>query len=249
MKLDFACLTEEGIKTSVNQDYYTAPRFEQDVQKKGWLFTICDGVGGYAGGDIASRTGGKMFNKDYYDTSGIEDISHWLNDEIIKINRTVLEMGKEDPKLQGMATTIVSLLILDDMAYINNVGDSRIYLVQKNSLEQITEDHSVVWEYYIRNIITKNEIIESNIKHLITEAIGLNYFPRINSYKIPLPKEFTFLLCSDGLTDVLVDDKIEEILKIYSEDMKTCTKELHQLALKNSARDDVTIILVKNRSD
>lgn len=249
MKLDFACLTEEGIKTPVNQDYYTAPAPDQDVQKKGWLFTICDGVGGYAGGDIASKTGGKLFNKDYYNSGEIEDISHWLNDEIIKINKTVLEMGKEDPKLLGMATTIVSLLILDDMAYINNVGDSRIYMFQKNSLQQITEDHSVVWEYYIRNIITKNEIIDSNIKHLITEAIGLNYYPRINSYKIPLPAEFTFLLCSDGLTDVLIDDKIEEILRNYPYDLKTCTRELHKLALKNSSRDDVTIILIKNTSD
>jgi serine/threonine protein phosphatase PrpC len=99
-------------------------------------------------------------------------------------------------------------------------------------LKQITEDHSVVWEYYIRNIITKNEIIESNIKHLITEAIGLNYYPRINSYKIPLPEQFIFLLCSDGLTDVVTDDKIETIIHDFQNDLQSCAKELHKLALK-----------------
>jgi PPM family protein phosphatase len=249
MKLDFAFLTEEGIKTPVNQDYYTIPASDQDVANKGWLFTICDGVGGYAGGDIASKTCGKLLNKDYYEAVEINDIAHWLNDEIIKINKTVLDMGKNEPKLQGMATTLVSLLVLDDMAYLNNVGDSRIYQFQNNSLKQISEDHSVVWEYYIRNIITKNEIIENNLKHLITEAIGLNYYPRINSYKIPLTTEFTFLLCSDGLTDVLIDTQIEEILQKFPEDLNTCVKELHQLAYKNSTRDDVTIIMVKGIKD
>jgi serine/threonine protein phosphatase PrpC len=245
MKIEFTCFTEEGIKTPINQDYYTAPKPGQNVEKKGWLFTICDGVGGYAGGDIASRTCGKMFNQDCYNSSVLDDPAHWLNDEIIKINRTILRMGKDDPKLQGMATTIVSLLIHNEMAYINNVGDSRIYLYQNDCLKQITEDHSVVWEYYIRNIITKNEIIESNIKHLITEAIGLNYYPRINSYKIPLPEQFIFLLCSDGLTDVVTDDKIETIIHDFQNDLQSCAKELHKLALKNSSRDDVTIILAK----
>ena len=249
MKLNFAYLTEEGIKTPVNQDYYTVPHADQDVQKKGWLFAICDGVGGYAGGNIASKTCGKMLNKDYYDSEEIDDISHWLNDELIKINKTVLDTAKDEPKLQGMATTIVSLLIQNEMAYLNNVGDSRIYMFQNNSLKQLTEDHSVVWEYFIRNIITKNEIIDSNIKHLITEAIGLNYYPRINSYKIPLPEEFTFLLCSDGLTDVVIDDKIEEILINNPEDLDNCAKELYQLALKSSSRDDVTIILVSDKGN
>ena len=245
MNLDYTYLSEEGIKTPVNQDYYVVPDKNRDTSTKGWLFAISDGVAGYLGGNVASKICCRTLIDDYYNQDSIFDIPHWLNDEIIKINKTVLEMGKEDPLLHGMATTLVSLLIKDGIAYINNVGDSRIYLFANDSLKQLTEDHSVVWEYYIRRVITKDEIIDSNIKHLITEAIGLNYYPRINSYTVPLPDEFTFLLCSDGLTDVVTDSKLEQVIR-SNPDLKTCVTNLHQLALGNSSRDDVTIIMVKN---
>ena len=244
MNLDYAYLSEEGIKTPLNQDYYVVPAKDQNTKEKGWLFAVSDGVAGYLGGDVASKTCCHTLINDYYKQKSIFDIPHWLNDEIISINKKVLEMGKEDPLLHGMATTLVSLLIKDDDAYINNVGDSRVYIFTNDKLKQITEDHSVVWEYYIRRVITKDEIIDSNVKHLITEAIGLNYYPRINSYTVPLPSEFTFLLCSDGLCDVATDSKIEEIVR-SNPNLDDCVLNLHQLALGNSSRDDVTIIMVK----
>lgn len=246
MNLDYAYLSRKGIKASVNQDYCVVPDKELVTPDKGWLFAVSDGVGGYLGGDVASRICSQSMIKDYYQQADIFDVSHWLNDEIIKINKNILEMGEKDPLLQGMATTMVSLLIKDDMAYINNVGDSRVYIFSNDLLKQVTEDHSVVWEYYIRRIITKEEIIDSSIKHLITEAIGLNDYPKINSYSLPLPAEFTFLLCSDGLTDVAKDLLIEQVLRAEP-NVQNCAEKLHKLALDCSARDDVTIILVQNQ--
>ncbi len=245
MKIDFSYLSKKGLKNPVNQDSITVPLSQHNTQKKGWLFIVCDGVGGYPGGDIASKMCSEMTLKDYYEAEKIDSIPQWFENEIKKINKIIHDKGSENKQLTNMSTTMVSLLLKDDQAYIHNVGDSRIYIFTENKLKQITEDHSVVWDHYQQGIITKDEIINSNIKHLLTEAIGLKSELKINSYTIPLPKEYTFLLCSDGLTDVTIDSKIEDIIRTTS-DLQRCVEHLYQLALGNSSRDDVTLICAKN---
>lgn len=245
MDLEYSFLCKKGMKRSKNQDSYFIPPKAQNTTQKGWFFALADGVGGYAAGDVASQVCCEMLGRDYYAESEIDSIPHWLNDEIIKINSRIMEMGKQE-ETKHLATTVVSLLIKDELAYLNNVGDSRIYRYKKDKLSQITEDHSVVWEYYIRNIITKDEIIHSRNKHLLTEAIGLNRYPRINSYFLTLPTEFCFLLCSDGLTDVVTDGQIENVMREYSDEIDKCSKNLYKLAIENGSRDDVTIIIVRN---
>lgn len=246
MKIDYTFLCKKGIKRAKNQDAYFIPPKAHNTSEKGWLFALADGIGGYEAGDIASQTCCEMLGKDFYAETNLDSIPHWLNDEIIKINSTILEMGKQEDT-RNMATTLVSLLIKNELAYLNNVGDSRIYRFKQDKLFQITEDHSVVWEYYIRNIITKDEIIESRNKHLLTEAIGLNRYPSINSYFLTLPAEFCFLLCSDGLTDVATDQQIESVMQKYYVDLDKCARMLYQLALENGSVDDVTIIIVRNK--
>ena len=99
---------------------------------------------------------------------------------------------------------------------------------------------------YIRHLITKDEMIECRNKHLITEALGLNRYPRINSYILALPEDFLFMLCSDGLTDVTTDGQIENVIRNHADDPDKCAKKLYKLAIKNGSKDDVTIILLKN---
>ena len=244
MKIKFAYISKKGIKTNVNQDSFAVPLPEHYTQKKGFLFVVCDGVGGYVGGEIASKMCCEMMVNDYYNSDDIEDIPNWLEDEIKKINNEIITKGIQNGT-PGMSTTMVSLLIKDNTAYINNVGDSRVYQFSDNTLKQITEDHSVVWEYYKQGLITKDEIIKSSIKHLITEGLGLNSRPKINSYQIKLSDKFLFLLSTDGLTDVAIDKEIEKIIK-ETEDLQTCVELLYQLSQDNYSLDDVTMVMVKN---
>ena len=244
MKIKFASISKQGIKKPVNQDCFAVPLGEYNTQEKGFLFVVCDGVGGYPGGEIASKLFCKIFMNDFYLEEKIDNISIWLEQEIQLINKEIVTQGIKLAKA-NMSTTMASLLLHENTAYLNNVGDSRIYIFTDDKLEQLTEDHSVVWKYYKQGLITKDEIIQNPKKHLITEALGLNIKPKINSYSFPLPEKFLFLLCTDGLTDVCKDSEIENVLK-SNKDLDSTLEDLYFLSQKNGSRDDVTIIGVKS---
>jgi len=244
LKIEFASISKQGIKTPVNQDCFAVPLPEHNTQKKGFLFVVCDGVGGYKGGEIASKMCCKIFMNDFYTEENISNISDWMEHEIKIINNEIVAQGIKLGNA-NMSTTMVSLLLKEDTAYLNNVGDSRIYIFSDDKLEQITEDHSVVWKYYKQGLITKDEIIQSGKKHLITEALGLYAKPKINSYSFPFTEKFLFLLCTDGLTDVCKDSEIKNVLK-QNIDLDSTLEELYYLSQKNGLRDDVTMVLIVN---
>ncbi len=244
MKIKFVSISKQGKKTPVNQDSFAVPHSEHNTQDKGYLFVVCDGVGGYRGGEIASKLCCKIFRNDFYLEEKIDNISNWLENEIQLINNEIVAQGLKlgNP---SMSTTMVSLLLKENKAYLNNVGDSRIYTFTNDKLEQITEDHSVVWKYYKQGLITKDEIIQSTGKHLITEALGLYTKPKIDSYFLPVSENCIFLLCTDGLTDVCKDNEIENVLK-QNNDLNLTLEELYDLSQKNGSRDDVTMVLIKS---
>ena len=246
MKIKFASISKQGIKKHVNQDCFAVPLSEHNTQKKGFLFVVCDGVGGYKGGEIASKMCCKIFMNDFYAKENINNISDWLEHEIKIINNEIVAQGIKLGNA-NMSTTLVSLILKENTAYLNNVGDSRIYIFTDDKLEQVTEDHSVVWKYYKQGLITKDEIIQSKKKHLITEALGLNTQPKINEYQIKLSEKFLFLLCTDGLTDVCKDSEIENVLK-QNKNLESTIEELYNLSQKNGSRDDVTMVLIKNNT-
>jgi serine/threonine protein phosphatase PrpC len=231
-----------GFKTKKNQDSFVIPQEKHDTQNKGWLFVVCDGLGGYYGSEIASQMCCQMLQDDYYSSEDIADFPLWFQDKLTQINNAIISKA-EKLNYNRMSTTVVCLLVKDDKAYITNCGDSRLYLFADGKLTQITEDHSVVWKYYKQGYITKDEIILSSIKNLITEAIGLGPEPKVDSYTIDLPDKFTFLLCSDGLTDVATDTEIENVLHKHT-DPKQCVKALYNLSQIHFSRDDVTVVMV-----
>ena len=166
MKIKFTSISKQGIKAPVNQDCFAVPLSEHNYQEKGFLFVVCDGVGGYKGAEIASKMCCKIFMNDFYSEENINYIPDWLEHEIKIINNEIVAQGIMLGN-KSMSTTLVSLVLKEDTAYLNNVGDSRIYIFTDDKLEQITEDHSVVWKYYKQGLITKDEIIQSKKKHLI----------------------------------------------------------------------------------
>lgn len=242
MNILFSANSFQGTKTSKNQDSFAIPQEKHDTQSKGWLFAVCDGLGGYYGSEIASQMCCQMLLDDYYSSEDITDFPLWFQDKFTQINNDVITQA-DKLNYKQMSTTAVCLLIKDDKAYITNCGDSRLYLFTDGKLSQVTEDHSVVWEYYKQGYITKDEIILSSRKNLITEAIGLGPEPKVDSYIIDLPDKFIFLLCSDGLTDVATDSEIENVLHQQTE-LKQCLKALYNLSQAHFSRDDVTVVVV-----
>ncbi|MCK4695247.1 MAG: serine/threonine-protein phosphatase [Candidatus Cloacimonetes bacterium] len=250
--IHFYALSKKGSKSPRNEDNLSLPENNNkmkaenlDYKNKGYFFTLCDGLGGHLAGEVASKLCSEWLMKDYYETDIKQDIKTWLREEIENVNKRIYELSLKNEKYTRMGTTFVSLLIKDETAYINNVGDSRLYYFRNNKLEQITDDHSIVWEYYKNNLITKDDILRSNEKHIITQAMGLEVSVKINDYDISLPDKYLFLLCSDGLTDVTFDKDIEGIIK-NSKSLKECVEKLYEISQKNLSRDDVTLILVSN---
>ena len=247
-KINYHALSRKGKKSPKNEDSCSVPnknKKKSDTKNKGYLFTVCDGLGGHRAGEVASSICAKLFMEDYYNNSDDIESGEWFKDEISNLNKRIIEISRDFHDYYGMSTTLVSLLIHNENAYINNVGDSRLYIYTQNSLKQITEDQSPVWKLYKKGIITKDDIITHEKKNVISQVIGLKQDIEINSYNIPLPEKFIFLLCSDGLTDVTLDSKIEEIISGIK-DLKTGVEKLYQISQKNHSRDDVTIILISD---
>lgn len=247
-------LSKQGKKSPENEDNFVLPEPDKkfdleeiNISKKGSLFVVCDGMGGQNAGEVASELCANWLKKDYYESSIIDDIPNWFNNEIEYLNTKLYNLSKEHKEYSGMGTTLVSLLIKNEMAYINNVGDSRLYLFNfdDKQFKQITEDHSEVWELYKNGHIEKNEIINNPRKNIITQALGSTKNVQLNNYNIKLPNKYLFLLCSDGLTDVMIDDKIRNTIEKGS-NLKSIAKSLFNLSQENKSKDDVTIVLVSN---
>jgi protein phosphatase len=217
---------------------------EIDIDIKGYLFVLCDGMGGSNAGDMASFLCANWFIEDYYKGSIDELLEDWLYQEIIKLNSDLYKRSLEYEQYKGMGTTLVSLLIHDGFAYLHNVGDSRIYLYN-DSLKQLTQDHSVVWERYEKGLITKDDMLKQSDKNIITSCLGSKDIPEINRYKVPLPEKYLFLLCSDGLTDVALDCEIKEEIE-KSSSLNEMKDNLYTLSQEKNSRDDVSIIIVSN---
>ncbi len=252
MKLKYYGTSKIGKKSQENEDNFLLPDYNEvykitpDTQNKGQLFILCDGMGGYHAGEVASQLCCGWFFKEYYEEKkDITNIKEWLKDEIDSLNNRLFQLSEKYKEYSGMGTTIVNLLIKDGLAYFNNVGDSRLYLLRDNNLKQLTEDDSKVWKLYKDGIISKDEILENTRKHIITQAMATNSFVEIHEYEpIKILQNDIFLLCSDGLTDFVLDSKIEEILnseKSVAEKAEFLTKT----ASDNKTNDDTTIIIVK----
>jgi len=250
-------LSNQGSKSPQNEDSYAIPEVNEkfkieslDTKGKGFLYVVCDGMGGANAGEVASELASHWLIKHYYESSDINELQLWFESQIKKINEDLYKLSKEHEEYTGMGTTLVSLLIKGNVAYIANIGDSRLYLldIDNNSFEQITEDHSEVWELYKQGHISKDDIIHNNRKHILTQALGTEKNISVNTYQIKLPKQYLFLLCSDGLTDVATDGMILHTLS-HAESLKSASDALYKLSQDNHSKDDVTILLVSNVSD
>ncbi len=251
MRVDYFGKTDVGKKREKNEDSLL---INYDPAQDCGLFMVADGMGGHLGGEFASRiavkTVGDTIKQLLEDPEAtlLKDIAFDRGDpgETVKYairlaSQKIFEEAARNPGLRGMGTTSVVLLIQNGKGYIAHVGDSRAYLVQQNRIQQLTTDHSLVAEQLKAGFITPEEMKNHKYRNIITRSVGFQSDVDIDLLIRDLEKGDRFVLCSDGLTNMIED---ADILKIVSKnDPKTSCQKLVEMANKKGGDDNVTVIV------
>lgn len=233
--------TRAGKNRSVNQDCFLCE--EEAVGELPNLFIVADGLGGHNGGDFASKYCIENV-KNYILNSNGDSIISTIRSAIKAANEGIREKTKSDEELKGCGTTIVLGTIKDDILYIANVGDSRLYVIQNGKLSQITEDHSVVEEMVKSGIIKKEEARFNPHKNKVTRALGAEPDIEVDFFEVKLEKGDRVLLCSDGVSNMMDERNIEEIVGADKELSEIC-RILIETAVRNGGKDDATVVMIE----
>lgn len=209
------------------------------------LFAIADGMGGYAAGEVASREALDCLESESRKFEGLfgGELIGTLQTTISTINKRVYELAASNAEYEGMGTTLTGVYLPGKgQAYVFNVGDSRLYLLRKGHLEQITKDHSLVADMVARGEITEKEAANHPQKNMLLKGIGIEERVRGDVFVLQVYSDDTLFLCSDGLSDMLSDSEIEKIMK--AEDLASKSNALMEQALLNGGRDNISFIII-----
>ncbi len=231
--------TDTGLVRTMNQDmiYYTT----ENVGSLPNLFIVADGMGGHAAGDFASRFTVENLVK-LLGSSSSKQIISAIDDSIHLVNKMLVRKADENLDLYGMGTTLVLATIEDNVLYVANVGDSRLYVIG-DDICQITRDHSYVEEMVLAGKMERGSTEYFSRKNVITRAIGSPSGVVVDYFEIELDSKRQILLCSDGLTNMLTDEEI--LSKINSEQsIKSKVEGLVDAANKNGGEDNISVLLV-----
>jgi PPM family protein phosphatase len=203
------------------------------------LFAVADGMGGAQAGEIASKLAAAALE----DTdSGALSGEDRVTSVIQEANRRVYERSNEDPNASGMGTTITVALVEDSGVTIGHVGDSRAYRYREGSIEQITEDHSLVNELMKSGKLSPEEAETHPQRSVITRALGTDPDVDVDSFTVEAQVGDVFLLCSDGLTTMVDDEEILGVLEKHHEDLDRATKSLVSAANRGGGEDNITVV-------
>ena len=232
-----------GKSREINQDYYYISQ-DTDVPR---LYILADGMGGYKGGEIASKLATDSV-KSYINSNFNENLVK--KEEILKLiesaveyaNMVVYEKSKEVPELEGMGTTLEVCLIYNNKAYIGHVGDSRIYRIRKGVIRKLTKDHSYVQQLVEDKKITREEAKTHPKKNMLTKALGCTPYVEPDIRARNFERDDIFIMCSDGLTNMVDDDNICELIM---QDITTAADKLIENANASGGYDNITVIIIK----
>lgn len=235
-------MKDVGRCRDVNQDYIYVS--EEPVGNLPNLFLVADGMGGHKAGDLASE---------YTVLQVCEAVEKCMRDIPLQIlksafqyaNQKLIEKSWESPAYSGMGTTLVAVTVKDGTAYVANVGDSRLYKIG-DQIEQITEDHSLVEEMVRMGEISKEEARNHPEKNIITRAIGVTETVEPDYFDTRLEKGECLLLCSDGLSNMVSDSQIKDILD-RRQDLRSGAEELVRTANLNGGKDNIAVVLIERR--
>ena len=233
--------TDIGQKRKINQDYVFVS--QDPVGNLPNLFAVADGMGGHNAGDYASSHAVQILVDEIRgdaDYNPVKVIRHAIE----TANTEIVDRAQKDEKLRGMGTTMVVATVVGHYAYVANVGDSRLYVIQKQ-IQQVTKDHSLVQEMVRMGELSAEEARNHPDKNIITRALGAEETVDIDFFDMKLEPGSTILMCSDGLSNMVEDKKMEEIILNPDEDIVWKGKTLVQEANQNGGKDNIAIILIE----
>ena len=235
-----ACaLTDTGRVRTANQDYVYASG--EPVGSLPNLFVVADGMGGHQAGDYASRyiVENLVSYLQYTENSQIVPL---LREAILKVNTMLYQESKEKPELSGMGTTLVAAVADENTLYVANVGDSRLYLV-RDRIRQVTRDHSYVEELVSLGRLERGSKDYKDKKNIITRAVGTEDKLLVDFFEVGLEPGDYILMCSDGLSNMLEDAEMEEIIGSDLE-LQEKAEKLITVANDNGGKDNIAVVLV-----
>lgn len=237
-------LSDVGCIRELNEDCYCICGFG-DNSERGFCI-LADGMGGHNAGEVASQNAVKLIAEEMNRLleSGEKEIPGQLSRAVSAANTGVYTMASENPIHRGMGTTVVTAFIDDGTAYVANVGDSRAYAVRDDEIVQITTDHSVVSELVMRGTITKEEARLHPQKNIITRAVGTNKSVRTDIFEYNYSPGDVMIICSDGLSTMLDDNRILEIIKSKKTSEDT-VNSLIAAAKDEGGLDNITVICIR----
>ena len=248
--LEIASCTDPGIVRSHNEDSIAA-----DAAKG--LVVLADGMGGYNAGEVASGMATTVITTELQHlldetppyrlepASGKPYAEKLLQDQIAKANTSIFQAAQSQPQYAGMGTTLVVCLFYDNKILVAHLGDSRLYRLRGDDFRQITRDHSLLQEQIDSGLITLEQAKFAQHKNLVTRALGIDpaVEPEIHEHRAQSGD--IYLLCSDGLCDMVSDDDIGSTLRDLGANVELAAQQLVQMANDNGGRDNVSVILVR----
>jgi PPM family protein phosphatase len=239
MNFEVAAITDVGLKRDINQDSVLV---DHDLG----LFIVADGMGGHRGGEVASALAVETVQEFLREHAADipQDPKHWLAESYREASARIHHKSTfESPELMGMGTTMVVLLVVGTTAYIANVGDSRAYLFRDPHMWQLTEDHSLINEQLRAGVIQEDDASNVIGRNVITRSVGFERDVNADVITRALEPGELYLLCSDGLSTMLNNDRIADICK------KGAVKDMAQKLIADSKRaggdDNVSVVLVR----
>lgn len=246
--LEFAALSDVGRVRKHNEDAIV-------VCADYGCAVLADGMGGYQAGEVASAMTAKVvaeylcskLDSAWYSKFGFQSVhvSRWMLDAISFANRQVVQTSRENPECFGMGTTVVVACCTQDKILFAHVGDSRAYRYRNHVLTRMTEDHSVLQGQINAGLITEAQARFSSIKNLITRAVGTQENIEVDLSVHQADESDVYMLCSDGLTDLLGDDQIQNILQQHEDDLPACCRALVDYANIEGGFDNISVVLFK----
>lgn len=244
----FYGITDVGRERSINEDYISVPKSSEDLQ----MFILADGMGGASAGEVASKEAVEA-SKSYIEkniekalSGDPDEIRELILNAILEANKRVIELSNDILEYQGMGTTLIILYVFKNKVYIGHVGDSRVYRIRKNIIRQLTKDHSFVQELVNSGTITRQEAKNHPQKNALTKVIGYEADLKPDIITKGFLKDDVILICSDGLSNMLENLEIYEIITKNIFDTKTMSEELIAKANEVGGLDNISVITISN---
>jgi serine/threonine protein phosphatase PrpC len=252
--LEIAKATHTGMVRSHNEDSIAT---DAEIG----LAVLADGMGGYNAGEVASGIATALISSETREAlvrqaphevdraTGTPFATKLLADIIAKANTSIFQSANSQPQYAGMGTTLVVALFCNNQTTIAHIGDSRCYRQRGGKLEQVTRDHSLLQEQIDSGLLTKEAAKRSQNKNLVTRALGIEPAVGAEIHTYPAQEGDIYLICSDGLNDMVEDEDIEMTLGALGANLQLAAEQLVQMANDNGGRDNISVVLIKVKKD